>query len=69
MNCKLEKFWNVFMTFGNTLFIGWTVNLKSFEIEFILSLADKVEEMNCKLEKFWNLSRSIVDMKNSIHEL
>ena len=32
MNCKLEKFWNLYKTGVGNLWLRWTVNLKSFEI-------------------------------------
>ena len=32
MNCKLEKFWNTPFESVPISRVGWTVNLKSFEI-------------------------------------
>ena len=54
MNYKLEKFWNNKNIKGDGAVLIWTINLKSFEIEFNEGMNKKVNKMNYKLEKFWN---------------
>ena len=40
MNCKLEKFWNEEINEQKILPVKWTVNLKSFEMDYLMKLSN-----------------------------
>ena len=68
MNYKLEKFWNydcISLQFPSYL---WTINLKSFEIEYEIN-SDETFKMNYKLEKFWNAYNLKIPIPNTNYEL
>ena len=54
MNCKLEKFWNVFPLLIICLSLIMNCKLEKFWNCFAFFSWIAYVTMNCKLEKFWN---------------